>query len=137
MSTEMELQLEQEREFLRREQSSYGFMKNHIRDFEPSVQNANILADYLTENNLPWNTASLEQAYAHCKDRLLPPIDSSAVIASDPAALIVKETTPWPPFSTIEEIKLMDKNIYRQFLFSRKHGAAFQAAVTAVLQGGK
>jgi hypothetical protein len=137
MSSDLEMQLEQEKENLLREQSSYLFMKAHVRDFEPCFQNAKILNDYVTEHGLAWNQASLEEAFAHTKDQLLPPTDSSAVIASDPAALIVKETTPWPPFSTIEEIKLMDKNIYRQFFFSRKHGAAFQAAVTAVLQGGK
>ena len=137
MSNETEVQLEQERQNLLREQSSYLFMKAHVRDFEPCPQNARILNDYIVEHNLGWHQASLEEAFAHTKGQLLPPTESSAVIASDPAALIVKETTPWPPFSTIEEIKLMDKNIYRQFFFSRKHGAAFQAAVTAVLQGGK
>jgi hypothetical protein len=137
MSTELELQLEQERQFLLREQSSYAFMKSHIKDFEPSPQNAKILDDYLVENNLPWNQASLEEAFAHCKDQLLPPVDASAAITSDPAALIVEEKTPWPKFSTVAEVRAMDPKIYRQFFYSAKHGPAFQRAVTAVLQAGR
>jgi hypothetical protein len=137
MSNELETQLEQERQNLLREQSSYMFMKAHIKDFEPSPQNAKILSDYITEHNLGWNQASLEEAFKHCKDQLLPPVDASAAITPDPAALIVEEKTPWPKFSTIAEVRAMDPKIYRQFFYSAKHGLAFQRAVTAVLQGGR
>ena len=132
-----ETQLEQERQNLLREQSSYMFMKAHLKDFEPCPQNAKILNDYVVEHGLAWNQASLEQAYSRCKDKLLPPTVASDAIIPDSAVQTTQEKTPWPAFSTIADIKQMDRNIYKQFFFSKKHGPAFQAAVAAVLQGGK
>jgi hypothetical protein len=87
----------------------------------------------MEEQNLPWCQASLEQAFRERKEFLTPPVDPNGEIR---AAEQLVEQTPWPPFTTKADVLKMDRTIYKQFYYSKKHGAAFRAAVDAALARG-
>jgi hypothetical protein len=113
--------------------STYDFMTAHIHDFAPNEANKEVLMRYMEEQNLPWCQASLEQAFRERKEFLTPPVDPNGEIR---AAEQLIEQTPWPSFSTKADVLKMDRTIYKQFYYSKKHGAAFRAAVDAALARG-
>jgi hypothetical protein len=138
MSTLTPEQLEEVEKKVAKERSSYEFMKNHVADYAPNPQNAAILEKYLEDEGLSFCTASLEEAFRNRREFLTPVHNPNATITPTPksAEELVAATTPWPAFSTVQEIRDMSPKIYREFYYSAKHGLAFRAAVNAVLERG-
>jgi hypothetical protein len=54
------------------ERVSYQFMKNHMSDFNPCEANAQIIGNYIKENNLAWTVDNLEIAFANVESQLAP-----------------------------------------------------------------
>jgi hypothetical protein len=119
---------------IQQQKSTYYFLQAHVHDFAPNEANAAVLAKYIEEQNLPWCQASLEQALSERREFLTPPLDPNGKIT--PTAEQLVEQTPWPAFSTKADVLRMDRAIYKQFFYSKKHGVAFRAAVDAALARG-
>lgn len=76
----------------REEQVAYLFMRDHLHDFNPCAANAQILSDYLKENELEWTLDNIEIAFAATEPQLAP-------VRRAPAAPVIQpvvDNTPIP-----------------------------------------
>lgn len=79
---------------------SYAFMRNHLQDFNPCQANADVLTNYLKDNNLEWTEDNLEEAFSKVSEQLAPVVQSAPVApapAAEPIPPVVPVTAPVIP----------------------------------------
>jgi hypothetical protein len=135
----------------RQQAVSRQFMRLHVSDFAPCEANAQIIAQYMEQNQLPWTLDSLEIAYESVKNQLAPVAKSSAELAAENAALDAKiaadakaaieaETIaslpgygmPMPQFLTPAELHALPKDVFRKYYHSNHYGPVFRARIEEV-----
>src|SRR5579872_6223675 len=121
---------------------SYIFMSQHANPdspdyFFPCSANAAIMKSELEADDLPWLAENLEIIFDRIRDTGKLAKRNTPIPTPNTSEEILPSVTktPWSDIKTLEDLRLMPRDKYRELLFSPKYSAAFKQHITAI-QGG-
>lgn len=119
------------------ERESLLFLQRHLpgspKPYLNVEANTRLITEWIKTNNLPWTLRSLEQAFEALGPKLAQPVLEPNEPTPAPAP-----SYPWGnQYDSKDKILKAEAKEYRDWYFSRKHGAAFREYVNAILEAGR
>jgi hypothetical protein len=97
------------------------WMKTHIEDFIPNQHNANLIKEYLVENNLGFTPENLDEAFAYLKKQ--------GTLSREPAPVVEEKKPDLPPWGVLTKQMLfvdMDAKTIKKWRNDPQWGSRFR-----------
>lgn len=130
--------LQAELDAARSEKIAYHFMKKHVKDYDATPRNSDLLRKTLADNHMEFTVENLEACFKALVEKGW---DMAPKETSSPAPQATEqELPPVPPavpdLRTLDDIKKCPKSDYKKAWFG-PHQAAFRARIEEVLRRNK